>query len=98
MDSDNYRVLLSVSAEKELDNIYRYIALNKENPIAAQHFIEVLRKRLLSLRHSPKSYGQYHLIPKYNVIHIRNYKVLYRVDEKSKTVVISHIFHSLQRF
>ena len=69
MASKNFTVILSKAAERELVSIFRYVALNKENPIAAKRFIHALEKRLIGLKNQPESYAVYEPCQDFHIIH-----------------------------
>ncbi|MEO5337340.1 MAG: type II toxin-antitoxin system RelE/ParE family toxin [Magnetospirillum sp. WYHS-4] len=48
----NYRVVVTPGAEEDLDDLFRYIAL--DNLAAAHKFVEGLRRRLKTLASMPK--------------------------------------------
>ena len=91
-----YKVKLSEIALKELNNIYEYLAIEKVAIFAADRLIKKIYKKLDSLKHMPASFAIYEPHPDWRIVHVQNYKILYRVDEKQKLVVITRILHSSQ--
>ncbi|MXS77957.1 type II toxin-antitoxin system RelE/ParE family toxin [Nitrosomonas sp. JL21] len=93
-----YRVEWRQKAREDLSAIVRYIG--KENPPKAQSFGQELRDKTLSLTHHPElgRTGRPGL-PDYMrelVVH-RNYIVLYRVLDESRTVEVLRVKHTAQQ-
>ena len=88
-----YRVVVTPEAEQDLDDLFRFVALN--NPSAARKFVAGLRKRLKTLTAMPKRCSR---APEDGLdgleirqfIHGR-YRIIFGIDDK--TVVILQIRH-----
>ena len=93
-----YKVIISPKAQTEIENIYRYIAIEKENDFAANRTIEAINTRILSLSQSPEATAISEAHPKFRVAHAKRYKIFYRVNKAKKTVTIARVVHSLQNY
>ncbi|MBQ7040482.1 type II toxin-antitoxin system RelE/ParE family toxin [Candidatus Saccharibacteria bacterium] len=93
-----YNVIVSKKAYEDLDNIYKYIAFEKEDKFAARKNIDGINASLRSLKTFPLGYSVYELHPSFRVIHYKRYKILYRVNKAKKTVTIARVVHSLQNY
>jgi len=74
--------------------IFNYIALQLKAPAAAERMAAAFRKAIAGLskmpeRHPPVANG-------YRKIIVKNYIVLYKVDNKNKAVSIMRVLHSKQ--
>ncbi len=89
---DKYSVKLTSRALRDLDGIYSYIAGSLLEPGTAEQMADKLDEGILSLetmpcRCSERTRGMY-ANKGYRQLFIKNYVVIYRVDESSKTVII----------
>lgn len=95
---DNYEVLLSPRALRDLDAIYAYIADVLLEPTIADSLLNELESRILSLEQMPyrcpmrriRAYAN----RAYRQLLIKNYTAIYRVDEEKKQVVIITVRYS----
>ena len=92
-----HKVILTAEAEKDLENIYRYLAIEKADGINAQKVVDAISERILSLGVFPEGCPIYEPEPNYRVAHVKRYKLFYRVDKDNQTVVVVRIMHSLQQ-
>ncbi|MFI3227956.1 MAG: type II toxin-antitoxin system RelE/ParE family toxin [Clostridia bacterium] len=92
-----YKLQITSLASKELDEIVLYISCNLKNPIAATNFLDEVEKCYAMLKSNPKIYEYcqderlYKL--RYRKVVVKNYVLIYRIDEASKTVYVLHIFY-----
>ena len=95
---DKYAVKLTPRAERDLDGIYAYIAETLLEPGIAEDMADTLEKGILSLDTMPyrcprRKHGIY-ANKGYRNLFIKNYTVIFRVDEETKTVVIVTVRYS----
>ncbi len=99
---DKYKVLISPKAYRELDDIYKYIKTEfGENDIAI-NMINLISENILSLstlpyRAAERKIGIYSN-KSYRQIFVKNYIIIYRIDENKKQVIIITIRYSASRF
>ncbi|MGL5674912.1 MAG: type II toxin-antitoxin system RelE/ParE family toxin [Cellulosilyticaceae bacterium] len=87
-----YTVKLLTKAYRDLDNIYGYIAKSLMAPMTADNLIEEIEETIFSLeefpyRGSERRVGVY-ANKGYRQLFIKNFTVIYRIDESKKYVVI----------
>lgn len=89
----SYRVVVTPNAERDLDGIFRYIAL--ENPAVARRFAQDLRRRIRTLASFPRRCAR---APEdgldgMEIRHMphRQYRIVFGIEEN--TVVILRIRH-----
>lgn len=99
---DKYCVKLSPRALLDLDRIYDYIAKNLLEPGIAAKLIDEIEKSILGLdilpyRFSERKIGVY-ANRGYRQMFVKNYTVIYRVDENEKIVVVITVRYSPSQF
>jgi plasmid stabilization system protein ParE len=97
-----YKLTISESANQDLDEILEYISIKLADPKAASDFVDELDKRYDTLEEHPYMYETsrnkrlrekgYHMFP------VKNYIVLYLIDEIHLKVIISRIFYGGQNY
>ncbi len=100
--AEQYAVKLTSRALRDLDRIYGYIAETLLEPGAASGLLDELEREILSLRQFPnrcavRRSGVY-ANKGYRQLFVRNYTVIFRVDEAEKTVVIVTVRYSASQF
>ena len=99
---DNYSVKLLSRALRDLDGIYAYIAKTLQEPETALHTVEELEAQILSLEAMPyrcaeRRTGAY-AGKGYRQLFVKNYTVIFRIDEKEKQVIIVTVRYSRSQF
>ena len=102
LNQNFYKIKFAGEANDELDGIYNYICNQlKENKIAEKLRILIINK-ILDLEIMPYRYFKLGKdIQLKNVYHrmvIKNYVVLYTIDEFDKKVFISHIYYGRRNY
>lgn len=87
---------------RDLDEIYAYIARNLSAPDTALQLVDGIEKAILCLEEAPfrgaeRRTGVY-AQGKYRQLFVKNYTVVYRIDEQVKTVVIVTVRYSPRMF
>ena len=93
-----YKIEISEQADKDLRNIYEYIAFELQAPKNASGQIDRLEKHILSLDSMPEKYRIYDKEPwksrGLHILPVDNYVVLYIPDTDTKVVTILRIMYS----
>ena len=93
-----YKIEISEQADKDLRNIYEYIAFELQAPENASDQIDRLEKHILSLDSMPEKYRIYDKEPwksrGLHILPVDNYAVLYIPDTDTKVVTILRIMYS----
>lgn len=89
---DKYKISIYPKAFKELDEIFKYIAIEKQSPENAKAQTDRIRQALQSLEVFPQSHqerleGRY-AKRGYRQLLIDNYIVIYKINEVNKMVYI----------
>lgn len=99
---DNYTVKLYARAERDLDDIYTYLAKNLSEPSTALHMADALEQGILSLEQLPergsiRRVGAY-ANGNYRQLFVKNYVVIYRVLKQRKEVHVVTVRYALSSF
>ncbi|EEG78795.1 type II toxin-antitoxin system RelE/ParE family toxin [Dethiobacter alkaliphilus] len=85
-----YNLIVSKEAHEDIDAIVHYIANELANPTAAVTLLNDVEKSYHAVVENPSMYSLCHdarLSSKgYRKIVVKNYLILYRVDDEAKTV------------
>lgn len=100
--ADAYRVKLMGRALRDLDGIYKYIAETLLEPGTAIKLVDEIESEILSLEHFPnrcpsRRTGAY-ANKGYRQLSVKNYTVIFRVDEAEKTVIVVTVRYSASQF
>jgi addiction module RelE/StbE family toxin len=93
-----YEVLLSPKALRDLDAIYAYVAQTFLEEGTAQALIDALETGIFSLEQLPyrcpeRTVGAY-ANKGYRQLFIKNYTVIYRIEEVEKRVIVVTVVYS----
>lgn len=93
-----YKLIVSKEAHKDIDDIVHYIAVELVNPAAAAGFLEDVEKSYHTVVNNPRMYSlcQDARLSRegYRKIVIKNYLILYRIDDEAQAVFIVRILYS----
>ena len=97
-----YSVRITASAQRDLNGIYDYIASELANRTAAAALLDEVGECYDALRRYPNMYElcrNIHLSTRgYRKAVIRNYVMLYRVDQEKETVWFMRFFYGAQDY
>ncbi|MBU7007691.1 type II toxin-antitoxin system RelE/ParE family toxin [Phosphitispora fastidiosa] len=92
-----YKLVISKEAHKDIDDIVHYIAVELANPTAAASFLDDVEKSYIEVVNNPRMYSRCQDArlgrEGYRKIVIKNYLVLYRIDDEAKKVFIVRIIY-----
>jgi plasmid stabilization system protein ParE len=97
-----YKLLVSELAHQDLDNIVSYIAVQLANPKAAGDFLDEVTTCYGFLKNNPMMYEkcQDKRLGKegYRKAVIKNYVLVYKINETSQTVSVMRFFYGAQDY
>ena len=97
-----YQVKLLEHARQDLDGIYAYIAGTLLEPGTAERMIKTLEEGILSLETMPyrclERKRGFYANKGYRQLFLKNYTVIYRVDEAARSVMIVTVRYSASDF
>lgn len=99
---DVYKVKLMSRALRDLDGIYKYIAETLLEPGTGRKLVEEIEQEILSLERLPnrcpaRRTGVY-ANKGYRQLFVKNYTVIFRVDEDEKTVIVVTVRYAPSQF
>ncbi|MBD5102077.1 MAG: type II toxin-antitoxin system RelE/ParE family toxin [Subdoligranulum sp.] len=99
---DKYTVKIMNRALRDLDQIYAYIAKTLVEPENALGVVNELEQGIYSLETMPKRCPERRIgayaNKGYRQMIIKNYTVVYRIDEKEKNVIIVTVRYASSQF
>lgn len=97
-----YKLSITNNAAAELDDILSYLSKYLDNSAAASDFLDKVEESFHRLSDNPKIYQLCdHRDFKekgYRKVVIKNYIMIYRVDETTSTVYILHFFYGRRNY
>lgn len=97
-----YKLIASKEAHRDIDEIAGYIALELKDVQAAKGFLDDVEKSYRNAAGNPHMYSlcadERLQREGYRKIPIKNYLVLYRVDEAQKTVFIVSVIYGARDY
>ncbi|MFI3284220.1 MAG: type II toxin-antitoxin system RelE/ParE family toxin [Erysipelotrichaceae bacterium] len=99
---DKYQVIISLRAYQNIDDIYECIAKKLFTTQTATQLIDKLEEAILSLETMPQRFlkrrvGAY-ANRGYRQLFVKNFNVIYRIDETAKKVFIITVRYSKSNF
>ena len=99
---DKYRVKIMGHALRDLDAIYAYIAKTLSEPNTALQLVDTIEQEILSLETMPyrcpkRKTGAY-ANKGYRQLLVKNYTVIYRINESEKMVLVVTVRFSSSEF
>lgn len=102
MTINNYKVIVTSTAAREINRIYEYIAEDLHAEKAAKDLMRNLEDNLLKLKEMPQIYTKIEKVDdlkrNYRRIAIKNFVVLYTIDEDNKITYISHMYYGKRNY
>lgn len=97
-----YKLIITELAQNDLDGIVNYIARQLDNPIAAGDFLDEVDKCYSFLRENPFIYAASSdaQLEKegYRKALIKNYLLMFKVNEPENAVIIYRFFYGAQDY
>ena len=93
-----YKIIITKRAERDLQDIWKYIADDLSEPRIADKLLDRIDKHILNLAEMPKRHKLVSdsrlAMQGVRLLHIGNYTVFYTVAEKEKIVNIIRVLYS----
>lgn len=94
MPLHKYQIIITETAEKDLDSIFTFIARTKEDVVTAKKLIDGLQTKVLSLDAFPRAGSRFGDEPNTYAAHYKRYRIIYYVHEPTNRVLILRIVHN----
>lgn len=99
---DKYTVKISPQAYDDLDQIFEYIAFELQAPETALSLIDLIEEEVLSLDEMPQRGAErkvgIYANRGYRQLFIKNFTVVYRIQENTKTVIVITVRYTPSEF
>ena len=99
---DKYIVKMMPKAERDIDEIYEYIAKKIEAPNIALNMVDELEEAILSLEYMPYRGSErkvgFYTNKCYRQVFVKNFTIVYRIDEKRHFVIIVTVRYTPRDF
>ncbi len=99
---DKYIIKLLPKAYRDIDEIYSYILEEFKEPKLAEKIVNSIEDSILGLEYYPKRGAErkvgVYANKGYRQLFVKNYTIVYRIDEKLKYVVIVTVRYSPSNF
>jgi plasmid stabilization system protein ParE len=97
-----FKLILSIEAERDIEEIVQYIAIELKNPGAAAGFLDDVEKSCLNIVQSPRMYSfcnDEQLRKKdYHKVLLKNYIMVYRVSDDKESVIVLRVFYGRMNY
>ena len=101
-ENATYHVGMTDEARRNLENIFRYVAKSLQEPGTAASLIDELEAGLLSLTSMPQRCPERQIGiyagKGYRQLFVKNYTIIFRVEEMTRQVIILTIRYSRSNF
>ena len=98
MITNDYKIIFTSIALNEIREIYEYISNNLLAKDAAKRLMYEIEEKVQKLKYAPKIHNEIlinsELNLKYRKLIIKNYIILYTVNEEKKKVYIAHMYYA----
>ncbi len=101
-NNNSYLVKITDECYEEMKQIYDYIANNLKADNSAFKLLKSVRMKILKLVEMPKIYSKINKRNRakmeYRRLVVKNYVILYTVDDNKKIVYISHMYFKGKKY
>ena len=92
-----YKVIITPTAYKEINKIYDYISEDLYAEKATKNLMRKVEESIQNLKDAPKIHAKIEKIDElkrqYRRIVIKNFVILYTIDEINKVIYVSHMYY-----
>lgn len=97
MDAKQYRVIITQTAYMEINKIYNHIKQELYAENAAKGLMRKVEEEVQKLKYAPKIHIEIEKVDEiernYRKIVIKNFIILYTINEENKVVFIAHMYY-----
>lgn len=102
MDINQFKVIITPTASKEIERIYDYIVEDLHAETSAKELMRLVEEKVQNLKYAPRIHAEIEkcdeLRRKYRRITIKNYIILYTIDEDNAVVYVTHMYYGLRNY
>jgi len=97
MVTEKYKVIITPTAYREINKIYDYIVEDLCAESAAKNLMNKVEQKVQALKFAPKIHIEIDRVDelkrKYRKLIVKNYIILYTIDEENHKVFVSHMYY-----
>ena len=102
MVTNQYRVIITPTALREMYRIYDYILSDLYADTAAEELMALVEEKVQNLKYAPRIYAEIEKIDelrrRYRRIVVNNYIILYTIDEDNDVVYVAHMYYGSSNY
>lgn len=102
MDIRMYKIILIPTAQREIFRIYDYIYNDLNAEQAAERMMKLIENKIAILKYAPKMHMKIEKFDEaknqYRRIIIKNYVLIYTIDEENGIVYVSNIYYNKRNY
>ena len=102
MDTKEYKAIITPEAYRAISRIYEYISEDLYAKKVASNLMKLIERAIQYLKYDPKKHKKIErtddLQRNYRRIVIKNYILLFTIDEIDKKVYVSHMFYKKRNY
>ena len=102
ISNESYKIFFTDNAILDMNNIFEYISKKLYLPNSARRLMKEINDRIENLKYMPKIYNVIKkndlLENEYRKIVIKNYVIIYTINEYTKTVYIANLYYSRSNY
>ena len=97
ISEEQYKIIFTNDAIKDMDNIFNYISEKLYAPNSARNLMKKVNDTIDNLKYMPKAYSVIKKFPELEMEHrrivVKDYVIIYTVDEDTKSVYIINMYY-----
>jgi len=101
MGSNSYSIVITHTAESDMDDIYSYITHQLHAEPSAKKLMTNIQEKIIRLKEFPLSCPIVTAVlpdKNYRKLIVDNYLIFYKVDEPNKRVIIARVLYASQSY
>ena len=102
MVTSQYKVIITPTALREMYRIYDYILSDLYADTAAEELMDLVEEKVQNLKYAPRIYAETGKIDelrrRYRRIVVKNYIILYTIDEHNNVVYVAHMYYGSKNY
>ncbi len=102
LENVKFDIIGSFTAVREMRRIWEYISKDLYNPVAMKSLRKNVKTKIKNLNFSPKIYAEINKLDdlkrRYRRIPVKNYLLLYTIDDDSRVVYVSHMYYERRNY
>ena len=102
ISNESYKIFFTDNAIQDMNNIFEYISEKLYLPNSARNLMKEINNKIETLKYMPKIYNVIKkndlLENEYRKIVIKNYVIIYTINECTKVVYVVNLYYSKSNY